>query len=33
LKLVRSCEKELGEAAAERRRKVEVPGGVDQESR
>lgn len=32
LKLVRSCEKELREAAAERRRKVEVPGGVDQES-
>ncbi|RFN54792.1 hypothetical protein FIE12Z_930 [Fusarium flagelliforme] len=33
LKLVRRCEKELGEAAAERRRKVEAPGGVDQESR
>jgi hypothetical protein len=33
LKLVRSCEKELDKAAAERRRKVEVPGGVDQESR
>ncbi|RKK57675.1 hypothetical protein BFJ69_g17454 [Fusarium oxysporum] len=33
LKLVRSCEKELGRAAAERRRKVEAPGGVDQESR
>jgi hypothetical protein len=29
LKLVRSCEKELGRAAAERRRKVEAPGGVD----
>ncbi|KAF6517699.1 hypothetical protein HZS61_003260 [Fusarium oxysporum f. sp. conglutinans] len=33
LKLIRSCEKELGKAAAERRRKVEAPGGVDQESR
>ena len=33
LKLVRSCEKELEKAAAERRRKVEAPGGVDQESR
>ncbi|KAH7231121.1 hypothetical protein BKA59DRAFT_504581 [Fusarium tricinctum] len=33
LKLVRSCEKELDKAAAERRRKVEAPGGVDQESR
>ncbi|KAK2684197.1 hypothetical protein QWA68_016874, partial [Fusarium oxysporum] len=32
LKLIRSCEKELGQAAAERRRKVEAPGGVDQES-
>ncbi|KAL3587410.1 hypothetical protein FPOAC2_13307 [Fusarium poae] len=32
LKLVRRCEKELGEAAAERRRKVESPGGVDHES-
>ncbi|KLP12887.1 Uncharacterized protein LW94_14400 [Fusarium fujikuroi] len=33
LRLVRSCEKELGKAAAERRRTVEAPGGVDQESR
>jgi hypothetical protein len=33
LKLVRSCEKEIGRTAAERRRKVEAPGGVDQESR
>ncbi|KAG7425140.1 hypothetical protein Forpi1262_v014225 [Fusarium oxysporum f. sp. raphani] len=33
LKLVRSCEKELEKAAAERRRKVEAPGGVDQASR
>jgi hypothetical protein len=33
LKLVRSCEKELEKAVAERRRKVEAPGGVDQESR
>ncbi|KAM0540363.1 hypothetical protein ACHAO7_011272 [Fusarium culmorum] len=33
LKVVRRYEKELGEAAAERRRKVEAPGGVDHESR
>jgi hypothetical protein len=33
LKLVASCERELKEAAAERRRKVEAPGGVDKESR
>jgi hypothetical protein len=33
LKLVRSCEKELEKAAAEQRRKVKAPGGVDQESR
>ncbi|KAH6891540.1 hypothetical protein B0T10DRAFT_595824, partial [Thelonectria olida] len=33
LKLVRSCEKELNEAVAERRRKVEAPGGVNKESR
>ncbi|KAM5513567.1 hypothetical protein FOXYSP1_08367 [Fusarium oxysporum f. sp. phaseoli] len=29
LKLVRSCEKGLKKAAAEWRRKVEAPGGVD----
>ncbi|SCO24436.1 uncharacterized protein FFE2_15973 [Fusarium fujikuroi] len=33
LKLVRSCKKELKKATAERRRKVEAPGGVNQESR
>ncbi|VTT56144.1 unnamed protein product [Fusarium fujikuroi] len=33
LKLIRSCKKELRKAAAKRRRKVEAPGGVNQESR
>ncbi|SCO86125.1 uncharacterized protein FRV6_10252 [Fusarium oxysporum] len=33
LKLVRSCKKGLKKAAAKRRRKVEAPGGINQESR